>query len=259
MLRRAALLLLLVVAGCRSDTGGNRFDRHFSAPIWASAFQEQIDHPEQSLPALDMLLATPVFMATDDEVSDDAIHHYITEGTHPGDVMALALGGGVLATGLLDVTMGKGAGTLEIGAEALGATAAVTQVLKTVTHRRRPEGNSYESFPSGHASFAFASATFLARYVDDAAEGRGDKIGYLAYLPAAYVGISRVEGQRHFASDVTFGAFLGIFLTNWIWNAHRAPPGEIRPTIENPARKVAWELRPEFDGSRIAVGLSVSF
>ncbi len=259
MLRRAALLVLFVAAGCRSDTSGNRFDRHFSAPIWANAFQEQLDHPEQSVPALDMLIATPLFMATDDEVSDDAIHHYITEGTHPGDVMALALGGAVAATSLLDLAEGEGAGTLEIGAEALGATAIVTQVLKTVTHRKRPEGNSYESFPSGHASFAFASATFLARYVDGAVDGWGDKLGYLAYLPATYVGISRVEGQRHFASDVTFGAFLGIFITNWVWNAHRAPPDEARPTIEDPRRKVAWELRPEFDGSKIALGLSIRF
>jgi hypothetical protein len=259
VLRRAALLVLFVAAGCRSDTDGNRFDRHFSAPIWSSAFQEQIDHPEQSVPALDMLLATPVFLATDDAISDNAVHHDIAEGTTGGDWTAIALGAGVLATGILDLAEGDDARTLEIGAEALGSTAVVTQVLKTTVHRRRPEGNSYQSFPSGHASFAFASATFLARYVDDAAEGRGDKIGYLAYLPAAYVGLSRIDGQRHFASDVTFGAFLGIFLTNWIYNAHRAPPDESRPTIENPTRKVAWDVRPEFDGSRVAVGLSIKF
>jgi membrane-associated phospholipid phosphatase len=259
----AALLafVALLAAGCRSDTSGNLFERHFSTPIWAGAFQEQLDHPEQSVPALDMLLATPVLMATDDEISDDAIHHYITEGTHNGDIMALALGGGVLATGLLDVVEGDGAGSLEIGAEALGATAAVTQILKVVVDRPRPEGNSHQSFPSGHASFSFASATFLARYVDDAAgNGWGDKIGYLAYIPAAYVGISRVEGQRHFASDVTFGAFLGIFLTNWIYNAHRAEPGSPRPTIEAPApaSRVAWRLRPEFDGKSVSMCLSFS-
>jgi membrane-associated phospholipid phosphatase len=173
--------------------------------------------------------------------------------------MAIALGVGVVGLGILDIAEGEGTGSLEIGAESLAATAAVTQVLKTVVHRSRPEGNSTQSFPSGHASFAFASATFLARYVDDASEGWGDKLGYLAYIPATYFGISRIEGQRHFASDVTFGAFLGIFLTNWIWNAHRAPPEEMRPTIEDPSRKVAWRLRPEFDGSQMTLCLSISF
>ena len=252
------LALVVVAEGCRSDTDGNRFDRHFSAPIWGSAFQEQIEHPEQSVPALDLLLATPVLMSTDDEISDDAIHHYVTESTTGGDYLAIALGAGVVGTSLLDMAEGKGAGTLEIGVESLAATAAATQILKTTVHRHRPTGTSTESFPSGHTSFAFASATFLARYVDDAAEGRGDKLGYLAYIPAAYVGISRIEGQRHFASDVTFGAFLGIFLTNWIYNAHRAPPLETRPTIEQPTRKVAWSLRPEFDGTEVSVCLRVS-
>jgi PAP2 superfamily len=251
--------LVLLFEGCRSDSDGSRFDRHFSAPIWGSAFQEQLEHPEQSVPALDLLLATPMLIATDDEISDDAIHHYVTESTTGGDYMAIALGAGVLGTGLLDMAEGNGAGSLEIGAESLAATAALTQILKTTVHRHRPEGTSTQSFPSGHTSFAFASATFIARYVDDAAEGRGDKLGYLTYIPAAYVGISRIEGQRHFASDVTFGAFLGIFLTNWIYNAHRAPPLEQRPTIEEPRQKVAWSLRPEFDASQVSVCLRVSF
>lgn len=259
MLRAAALCVLVLVAeGCRSDTNGSRFDRHFSAPIWSEAFQEQIEHPEQSVPALDMLLATPILMITDDEISDDAIHHYVTESTTGGDYMAIALGAGALGIGILDTAEGKGTDSLEIGAESLAATAAVTQVLKKVVHRPRPEGTSNESFPSGHASFSFASATFLARYVDDAAEGRGDKIGYLAYIPATYVGISRIEGQRHFASDITFGAFIGIFLTNWIYNAHRAEPGSLRPTIAAPSHGIAWRLRPEFEGTQVSLSLSFS-
>lgn len=251
--------LAFAAASCRSDTGGTRFDRHFSTSIWSGAYESQLQHPEQSVPALDLLLATPLLMIRDDEISEDAANGPVTGGnTTGGDVTAIALGAGVVATGIADAAGGKGYDSLEIGAESLAATAAVTQVLKVAVHRHRPEGNSTQSFPSGHASFSFASATYLARYVDDASEGRGDKLGYLAYVPATYVGISRIEGQRHFASDVTFGAFLGVFLTNWIYNAHRAAPGEDRPTIDTPAGKVAWRLRPEIEGSQLSLCLSFS-
>jgi membrane-associated phospholipid phosphatase len=256
----AALLALAVAAaGCRSDTGGNRFERHFSTPIWSGAYQEQLEHPEQSVPALDLLVATPLLMLSDDEISEDALHHATGGSTTGGDYMAIAFGVGVGAIGIADAAEGKGTGALEIGAESLAATAAVTQVLKVAVHRHRPTGSSTESFPSGHASFSFASATFIARYVDDASDGRGNGLGYFAYVPATYVGLSRIEGQRHFASDVTFGAFLGVFLTNWIYNAHRAEPGEDRPTIDVPAGKVAWRLKPEIEGSQLSVCLSFSF
>lgn len=257
--RIAGLVALAVAAaGCRSDTGGTRFDRHFSTPIWSGAYEAQLQHPEQSVPALDLLVATPLLMLSDDEISEDALHHATGGSTTGGDFMAIAFGAGVGAIGIADAAGGKGTGTLEIGAESLAATAAVTQVLKVAVHRHRPEGNSTQSFPSGHTSFSFASATFIARYVDDSSEGRGDKLGYLAYVPATYVGLSRIEGQRHFASDVTFGAFLGVFLTNWIYNAHRAEPGDDRPTIDTPAGKVAWRLRPEIEGLQLSVCLSFS-
>jgi hypothetical protein len=257
--RIAGLLALgAAAAGCRTDTGGTRFDRHFSTTIWSGAYEEQLRHPEQSVPALDLLVATPLLMLKDDEISEDALHHETGGSTTGGDYMAIAFGVGVATIGIADAAEGKGTGSLEIGAESLAATAAVTQVLKVAVHRHRPEGNSTQSFPSGHTSFSFASATFIARTVDDASEGRGDKLGYFAYVPATYVGLSRIEGQRHFASDVAFGAFLGVFLTNWIYNAHRAPPGEERPTIDVPSGKAAWRLRPESDGSQLSVCLSFS-
>jgi membrane-associated phospholipid phosphatase len=255
----ASVVFFALVAGCRSASDDNRFQRHFDAETLSGAFQQQIRRPEQSLPALDMLLATPVFMATDDELSEDAIRHYVTGGnTSTGDTLAIALGAAVVGAGVVDAADGRGSEALEIGTESLAITAAITQILKVTVRRPRPEGNSTESFPSGHASFSFASATFLARYVDDASDGPCDKLGYLAYLPATYVGISRIEGQRHFTSDVTFGAFLGIFLTNWIYNIHHAEPGAERPTIDAPRKRAAWSVRPVLEGSEISLCVRIS-
>jgi len=74
--------------------------------------------------------------------------------------------------------------------------------IKQATRRSRPEGSGY-SFPSGHTTVTFASATVLQRHF-------GWKVGIPAYGVAAYVAASRVEMNRHYLSDVAFGAALGI-------------------------------------------------
>ena len=59
------------------------------------------------------------------------------------------------------------------------------------------------SFPSGHSSVTFATATVLQRNF-------GWKAGVPAYALASYVAASRVQMKRHFFSDVAFGAAIGI-------------------------------------------------
>jgi len=79
---------------------------------------------------------------------------------------------------------------------------ALTVVLKQATGRTRPEGSG-PSFPSGHTSTAFASASVLQRRF-------GWKVGLPAYAVASYVAASRVGMKRHYLSDVAFGATIGI-------------------------------------------------
>jgi membrane-associated phospholipid phosphatase len=77
-----------------------------------------------------------------------------------------------------------------------------TFIIKHVVGRLRPD-NGHASFPSGHASVTFASATVLERHF-------GWRAGVPAYLVASWVAASRLHENRHFASDVIFGAALGI-------------------------------------------------
>ena len=78
----------------------------------------------------------------------------------------------------------------------------MTAAIKTSVGRTRPDGTQY-SFPSGHSSVTFATATVLQRDL-------GWKVGVPAYALATYVAASRVQDKRHFLSDVTFGAAIGI-------------------------------------------------
>ena len=93
-----------------------------------------------------------------------------------------------------------------VGARLLRAqivSQTITHSIKAVVKRTRPDGSTQNSFPSGHTSVSFASATVLHREF-------GWKVGIPAYAVASYIGISRVEGKRHFTSDVLFGAAIGV-------------------------------------------------
>ena len=83
----------------------------------------------------------------------------------------------------------------------------VTEGLKRVTDKTRPDGNCCKSFPSGHTSKAFMGATFIHRRY-------GWKYAVPAYIAAAYVGYSRVEADKHYWEDVVAGAAIGI-VSSW--------------------------------------------
>ena len=92
-----------------------------------------------------------------------------------------------------------------LGADLLQAqlvNGVLTQTVKYAVNRTRPDGGRY-SFPSGHASATFATATVLTRQC-------GWRIGVPVLAMAGYVAASRLSENQHFASDVIFGAGIGI-------------------------------------------------
>jgi membrane-associated phospholipid phosphatase len=126
------------------------------------------------------------------------------EGGHYAGGAAVQIGGSVAV-----LAAGKLAGSTsvaELGSDLVRAqivSGVITQALKVATSRERPDGTSHLSFPSGHASGAFATAAVLQRRY-------GLKIGVPAYGVAAWVAASRLNRNRHYLSDVTFGAAVGI-------------------------------------------------
>lgn len=81
-------------------------------------------------------------------------------------------------------------------------TGALTEGLKYVVGRERPNHMGDPSFPSGHAAITFATATVIERHL-------GWKMAGLGYAVAAYVATSRLHDNVHYASDVVFGAAIG--------------------------------------------------
>ena len=91
-----------------------------------------------------------------------------------------------------------------------------TQLLKVTVRRERPDGSNNASFPSGHASNAFALAAVAERHY-------GCKAGVPAYVVAAAIGYSRIVRDKHYLSDVVAGATLGYIVGRTVVRVNGRP------------------------------------
>jgi membrane-associated phospholipid phosphatase len=94
-----------------------------------------------------------------------------------------------------------------------------THLLKRITKEKRPSGGSH-SFPSGHTSYAFAGAAVLWYTWKD----ENPWIAWSGYLPATITAVFRMIRDKHWISDVVFGAGLGILSAHMsyglnLWNS----------------------------------------
>jgi len=105
-------------------------------------------------------------------------------------------------------------------------------VLKKYTHQLRPDGSTYNSFPSGHTAQAFAAATLLSEEYKD----RFHWMPYAAYGLASGVGALRMANNRHYVSDVLLGAGIGILSMKVAYWTHQYKWGKRTHTAqpENP-------------------------
>lgn len=129
--------------------------------------------------------------------------------------------------------VGRGAGDARLVSTAATAfesylwAGILTSVAKGAFGRERPGRGSEEGrffagdtiFPSGHTARSFAIAAVLA-------ERHGRKAAFIAYPLAALIGLSTVEEDRHWASDIIAGAGLGLSIGKGIAARHpAAAPG----------------------------------
>ncbi|WP_096595430.1 phosphatase PAP2 family protein [Calothrix sp. NIES-2098] len=116
-----------------------------------------------------------------------------------GGGTALYLGAGVALPLLLD---GKQGGQRSLRAlDSLGTSTLLCIALKEVTDVKRPDSDARDSFPSCHATAAFAIATVQSHYHPGSA--------ILWYSGASLIAYSRVNLNRHRVTEVLAGAALG--------------------------------------------------
>lgn len=94
----------------------------------------------------------------------------------------------------------------------LGLSAGTAAALKQVVGRKRPTPptkRSNSSFPSGHATVAFAAASTIGHAYP--------RLAVPAYLLAGTVAYSRIYLKRHYPTDVLAGALLGWVSAKLVW------------------------------------------
>jgi membrane-associated phospholipid phosphatase len=108
-----------------------------------------------------------------------------------------------------------------ISLESIAGAAALSIATKHVVGRARPNeelgqwskapDRSNASFPSNHATVAFAAVTPFAQEYD----------APWLYGLAAAGSLGRTAGRQHWVSDVVAGGVLGMAVGGWLWQAQR--------------------------------------
>jgi PAP2 superfamily protein len=142
-------------------------------------------------------------------INSDAAHHFFIAGkiightyTQVGAAVGLWIAGRYIAPPAADQP--KTNKLSHLGFDLIRAqilSQALVHGVKYSVQRDRPTGECC-SFPSGHAATAFAAAAVLERHF-------GNRLSWPALLGATYVATSRLVDNRHFLSDVIFGAAIG--------------------------------------------------
>jgi membrane-associated phospholipid phosphatase len=131
----------------------------------------------------------------------------------------------------------------------LWAAGVVTPLLKRAFGRARPIQNEgshsfhplnshFQSFPSGHATNAFAFATAVAGHYD------GWFVPTIVYTIASGVAASRVNDNVHFLSDVAAGALIGHAVARGVLARHTG-------------KKLSWQAAPLIDHKTVGISIAI--
>lgn len=119
--------------------------------------------------------------------------------------------------------------------------------LKYSVCRERPDGSSFNSYPSGHTATSFMTATMLHKEYGQTISPWFSAAGYTV---AASVGVSRVLENRHWISDIICGAGIGILSTELAYDISGALFGDkhlLKPELAiNYDNNWSFSLRSHF-------------
>ncbi len=103
------------------------------------------------------------------------------------------------------------------GIEGFVLGSVAVQGLKYSAHRERPDASESVSFPSGHTQASFSLAASMA-------ESYGWKKSIPFWFMGVFTGLSRISDDKHWLSDVTAGATIGILFGRAAFGHHSLIP-----------------------------------
>ena len=127
-----------------------------------------------------------------------------------GDILLFAMPAAAIGTALI---IGDKEGTWQFTKGFL-LNQAVTFGLKLIVDKPRPDMSNNYSFPSGHTSTAFQSASFIQRRY-------GWKYGIPAFALAGCTAVSRIDANKHDGWDVLGGIVIGVGSTYLFTTAYQ--------------------------------------
>lgn len=152
------------------------------------------------------------------------------------DLLLIGVGGLATFVAVHGRTSQQARGNIAVLANSISWTSASTSWLKVAFRRKRPvlytsdaataagSVDNQRSFPSGHASVAFAAATSYLVMANREHLPHRTRNAILLYGGATGVSALRVAGGRHFPTDVLAGAVLGTGIGWLVATVHRKTP-----------------------------------
>jgi hypothetical protein len=116
--------------------------------------------------------------------------------------------------------LSKSKGILVVTAASRSTRYARKQIAQTA-RRERPNHENNQSFPSGHATEASSRNRLISKNLDSITMNSSLRTGIntLNTTMAAGTMWARIEGKRHYGSDVLAGYALGSFLSGFIYDS----------------------------------------
>lgn len=121
---------------------------------------------------------------------------------------------------LKDYALSKAKGAIVVNVASTSTRYTRDRIAKAV-HRRRPNSADFKSFPSGHATEASSRNMLVSKNLDSIDMDNRLRVGIKTTNTAMSVGTlwARLEGKRHYPSDVLVGYSLGSFLSGFIYDS----------------------------------------
>lgn len=128
----------------------------------------------------------------------------------------------------------------------------IVNTFKMTASVERPDGSSFNSFPSGHTATAFMGAELMMQ------ECKNESIWYgiSGYIVATGTGIFRMYNNRHWLSDVVAGAGIGILSAKagyWLF------PYVSKIFYSNKNKNTKTVFIPSYNGKQVGFGLVSKF